>query len=192
MSQENVEIVRGVRYRVTLPSEEAASRRTPDEHLFVRYPAVYRLLAARWMRLPPQSRFRRALLRRLAVRAMAAANRRDFAVLLLGIDPAVEYHPADDQRPPGMEPVSHGHHEYEMVWRQMMDAFEDFHGELAEVFDFGDTLLSAVEYKGHGSGSGVPVNIPLFQLYKLRHGLVIWQQDFSDRVEALAAAGLRE
>ena len=192
MSQENVRVARGVRYRVALPSEAAASRRTPDEHLFVRYPAIYRLLAARWMQLPPRSRVRRAWLRRFAGRALAAANRRDFAVLLLGIDRAVEYQPAGDQRPPGMEPVSHGHDEYEKVWRQLMDAFEDFRGEPVEIFDLGDTLLSVVQYEGHGSGSGVPVTVPLCQLLKLRRGLVIWQKDFSDRAEALEAAGLRE
>ena len=38
MSQENVEIVRGARYRVSLPPERAAARRTPDERLFVRFP----------------------------------------------------------------------------------------------------------------------------------------------------------
>ena len=73
-----------------------------------------------------------------------------------------------------------------------MDAFEDFHGEPAEVFDLGDTLLSVVRYEGHGSGSGVPVTIPLFQVFKLRQGLVVWQKDFSDREEALEAAGLSE
>ena len=123
---------------------------------------------------------------------MAAANRRDFAVMLLGFDPAVEHHAADGQVPPGMEPVSHGHDEYEMVWRGLMDAFEDFHGEPAEVFDLGDTLLSVVQYEGHGSGSGVPVTIPLFQVFKLRQGLVVWQKDFTDRAEALEAAGLSE
>jgi hypothetical protein len=93
MSQENVESARGVRYRVALPSQAAASRRSLDEHLFVRFPGLYRLLAAGWMRLPPRSRLRRALLKRLAGRAWAAANRRDFDVRLLAMDPAVEYHP---------------------------------------------------------------------------------------------------
>jgi ketosteroid isomerase-like protein len=144
------------------------------------------------MRLPPQSRLRRAWLKRLAVRGLAAANRRDFAVLLLAMDPTVEYHPAGDALPPGMKAIYHGHDEYEMVWRQLLDAFEDFHGEPVEVFDLGHMLLAVVEYKGHGSGSGVPVSVPLCQLFKLRRGLVIWQRDFADRGEALEAAGLSE
>ena len=190
MSQENV--VRGVKFRVSLPSERASQRRSLDERLFVRLPALYRLLADRLMRLPAPSRLRRMGLARLAGRALAAANRRDFDVLLLGIDAAIEYRPADDVRPPGMDVVFHGHTGYREVWQQMMDAFEDFHAEPADLIDLGDTLLLAIQYEGHGSGSGVPVKVPLFQFFRLRRGLVVWQQDFSDRSEALEAAGLRE
>src|SRR3954468_19821041 len=102
MSQANVEIVRGVRSRVSLPSERASQRRALDERLFVRFPAAYRLLADRLMRLPPRSRLRRLILARIAGRAAAAVNRRDFDVLFLAFDPGIEYHPAGDQRPPGM------------------------------------------------------------------------------------------
>jgi hypothetical protein len=91
MSQEN--IVRGVRYPLSLPSGRAGQRRSLDEHLYVRFPALYRLLAARWMRLPPGSRLRRLVLRRLTARAAAAVNRRDFEVLFVGFDPGIEYHP---------------------------------------------------------------------------------------------------
>ena len=192
MSEENVETARGVRYRVSLPSEKASKRRSLDERLFVRFPALYRRLAQVWMRLPPRSRVRRLMLARIAARAGAAVNRRDFEVLFLALDPGIEYLPAGDQLPPGMDAVTHGHDGYEGVWRQMIDSFEDFHAEPEELFDLGDTLLATTQYKGHGSGSGVPVDVPLFQLLRLRRGLVVWQQDFSDRSEAFEAAGLRE
>jgi hypothetical protein len=184
--------VRGVRYPLSLPSGRAGQGRSLDERLYVRFPALYRLLAARWMRLPPHSRLRRLVLRRLTARAAAAVNRRDFEILFVGFDPSIEYHPAGDQLPPGMDPLSHGHEGYERVWRQMIDSFEDFHAEPVECLDFGDQLLATTEYKGHGSGSGVPVAIPLFQLFRLRGGLIVWQKDFSDRAEALEAAARRE
>ncbi len=190
MSQENV--MRGVRYPLSLPSGGAAQRRSPDERFFVRFPAPYRLIAKAWMRLAPEARFRRLILRRIFQRGLAAVNRRDFEVLFLAIDPEIEHHPAADVLPPGMDDVSHGHDGYERVWRQMIDSFEDFHGEPQEVIDLGDQLLATIEYQGHGSGSGVPVNIPLFQLFRLQRGLVVWQKDFTDRSEALEAAGLRE
>jgi ketosteroid isomerase-like protein len=191
VSQENVEILRGVRSRVSLPSERAGQRRSLDERLYVRVPALYRLLSDAWMRLPPRSRVRRTMLARLVGRGLAAVNRRDFDVLFLALDPAIEYRPAGDQRPPGMDAVFHGYDGYEEVWRQMIDSFEDFHAEPAEIVDLGDQLLATIQYNGHGSGSGVPVNVPLFQLFRLRRGLVVWQKDFSDRSEALEAATRR-
>ena len=123
---------------------------------------------------------------------LAAANRRDFDVLLLGIDPTIEYRPADEARPPGMDAVFHGHAGYQEVWQQMMDAFDDFHAEPVDIIDLGDTLILAIQYAGHGTGSGVPVKVPLFQVFRVRLGLAVWQQDFSDRSEALEAAGLSE
>jgi hypothetical protein len=192
MSQENVEIVHGVRYRVSLPSEWAGQRRSMDERLFVRFPALFRLFAARVTQLPPRSRLRRLVLTRVTRRAAVAVNRRDFDVLFLAFDPGIEYRPAPDQRPPGMDAVRHGHDGYQEVWRQMIDAFEDIHAEPEEVLDLGDQLLGTTQYTGHGTGSGVPVNIPTFQLFRLRRGLIVWQKDFSDRSEALEAAGLSE
>jgi ketosteroid isomerase-like protein len=192
MSQENVQALRGVRYRVSLPSERASQRRSLDERFFIRFPALYRRLADASMRLSARSRLRRLVLTRISERAGAAVNRRDFDVLFLAIDPEIEYHPAGDQRPPGMDAVVHGHEGYEEVWRQMIDSFEDFHVEPEEVLDLGDQLLATTQYRGHGSGSGVPVNVPLFQLLRLRRGLVVWQEDFSDRSEALEAAARGE
>ncbi len=192
MSQENVEAVRGVQYRVSLPSQTAGQRRTLDEHFFVRFPAVYRSLGEALMRLPPRSRLRRLVFSRLISRAYAAINRRDFDFWVLAYDPEIEYHPSADQLPPDMDAVFHGHDGVREVWRGLIDAFEDFRAEPAEVFDLGDSLLVATRYQGHGSGSGVPVDIPLFQVFRLRRGRAVWQKDFSDRNEALEAAGLRE
>jgi ketosteroid isomerase-like protein len=191
-SDENAQVLRGVRYRISLPSERVSRRRTLDERLFLRLPVLYRLIADRLMRLPPGSRLRRLILTRYVRRGLAAVNRRDFDVLFLALDPAIEYQPAADQRPPGMDAVRHGHDGYEEVWRQMIDSFEDFHAEPEEVLDLGDQLLATIQYRGHGTGSGVPVNIPTFQLFRLRRGLVVWQKDFSDRSEALEEAAQRE
>jgi hypothetical protein len=132
------------------------------------------------------------ILSRIATRAAAAVNRRDFDVLFLAFDPGIEQHNALDQVPPGMDPVVFGHDGYLDVWQKMIDAFEDFRVEPGELLDLGDMLLITAQYRGHGSGSGVPVNLPLFQVLKLRRGLVYWQHDFSNRSDALEAAGVRE
>jgi hypothetical protein len=52
--------------------------------------------------------------------------------------------------------------------------------------------LMPPDQRGHGSGSGVAVSERVFQLFELRRGLVVRQEDFLERSKALEAAGLRE
>jgi hypothetical protein len=192
MSQENVEIVRGARIALPPLSERASQHRTLDERLFVRFRALYRLLADALMRLPPRSRLRRLMLARLVGRAYAAANRQDFELVLTGLDPEFEYRPRAGLIAPDQDAVFYGHDGYRRLWRTWLDAFEDLRYEPEEVLDLGDMYLVTAQMRGHGSGSGVPVGLQLFQLFNLRRGLVAWQQDFGNRSEALEAAGLRE
>jgi ketosteroid isomerase-like protein len=193
MSQENVEVVRGVRIALAPTSEKASQRRDVAERLFVRFPALYGLLSGALMGLPPRSRLRRLMLARAVGRAYAAGNRRDFDRLLLGIDPGrYEYHPADDLMPPDLEPVFHGPDGYLQLWRYWLDAFGDIRWDPEEILDLGDKLLVTTQQRGHGSGSGVAVSHPVFQLFKFRRGLVVRQEDFLDRSKALEAAGLSE
>lgn len=191
MSQREPEGVRGTRIVVRPLSEGASRRRTLDEHLIVRFPGLYRLLAARLMRLP-QSRLRRWAVARVVARAYAAANRRDFELLLIGIDPGHEYRPAPDMMPPDLGGPTHGHDGYRRMWRYWLDAFEDIRYEPAEVLDLGAKLLVTVQQRGHGSGSGVAVSEPVFQLLTIQRGATVRQEDFRDRSEALEAARLRE
>jgi len=190
MSQENVEVVRGTRIPLPPLGERASQRRSLDQRLFVLFPALYRLVADRFMRLSPRSRFRRLMLAGFMTRVYAAANRRDFEVVLLGWDPGSEYRPSAELMPPDLEPVFHGHEGYLRLWRYWLDAFEDIRWDPEEMLDFGGRLLVTTQQRGHGSGSGVSVTEPVFQLFTLRRGLVVRQEDFLDRSEALAAAGL--
>jgi ketosteroid isomerase-like protein len=194
MSQENVEIVGGVRTPVTVSTENR--RRTLDERIFVLFPALARVLLSAWARLPPRSRLRRAWLSRIMRQGCEAANRRDFDLLFLGLDPEIEFHinesPTGGFLPPDLLGVHHGHEGYLHVWEALIEAMEDLKLEPEEVIDFGDRLLVAGRSSGHGSSSGVPVDRPYFQIFTLRRGLVIRQEDFTDRDKALEAAGLRE
>jgi len=193
MSRESVEVVRGARIALPPLSERASQRRTLDQRLFVRSPAFYRLLAGAFMRLPPRSRLRRLIVARRVWQAYAAGNRRDFDVLLLGIDPeGYEYHPSPDLMPPDLETVFHGPDGYLQLWRYWLDAFEDIRWDPEEILDFGDRLLVTAQQRGHGSGSGVAVSEPVFQVFTLRRGLVVRQEDFLERSKALEAAALRE
>ncbi len=172
-------------------SERAGQRRTMDEKLGVRFPGVIRLSGNALFRLSPRSRLRRALLARAMTRAYAAANRRDFELILAANDPGrYEYHPSADYLPPDMDTVYYGHDGYRRFWRQWLDAFADVRWDPEEMIDFGARTLVTTRQSGHGSGSGVAVSQPVFQVFTYRDGLVIRQEDFSDRSKALEAAGL--
>ena len=126
-------------------------------------------------------------------RAYAAANRRDFELILTANDPAsYEYHPSPDYLPPDMDTVYYGHDGYRLFWRQWLDAFEDIRWDPEEMIDFGAKALVTARQSGHGSGSGVGLSKSVFQVFTFRGGLVIRQEDFLDRSKALEAAGLRD
>ena len=126
-------------------------------------------------------------------RAYAAANRHDFDLIRTANDPdSYEYRPSRDLLPPDLETVFYGHDGYLRLWRYWIDAFEDIRWDPEEILDFGDKVLVTTKQSGHGSGSGVGVSEPVFQLFTFRRGLVIRQQDFVNRAEALEAVGVSE
>jgi hypothetical protein len=136
MSQVSVEAVRGTRIAPETVGEAAGQRRTLDERLRVRFPAPFRWLGAVLMRLPPRSRIRQALMARGMARAYAAANRRDFELILTGNDPeAYEYRPSADLLPPDMERAFYGHAGYRRFWRLWLDAFDDIRWDPEEILD---------------------------------------------------------
>jgi len=189
MSQETSKLAPGVNYDLSGGSG-SPRRRTLDEGLFVRFPALYRRLAERTMRLSPGSPLRRRLLIRLVRHSYAAANRRDFELLLTGLDPEIEFRPRGGLIAADVDAVSRGREGYVTVWQRTLDAFEDLRIEPEKCLDLGDKLLITVKFEAHGSGSGVPVSQRVFQFVELRRGLVSRVEDFANRDEALEAAGL--
>jgi ketosteroid isomerase-like protein len=190
MTQDDLEL-HGVRTRLPPVSEQSGARRTLEERLLIKFPALFRLLGGAFMRLSPRSRLRRLLLTRRVRQAYAAQTRRDFAAVLAGWDPACEYRPSRDLMPPDLESVFYGHDGMLVLWRYWRDAFQDIRWDPEEVLDFGEQFLVTAQQRGHGSGSGVAVSEPVFQLFTLRRGLVVRQEDFRNHSEALGAAGLR-
>jgi hypothetical protein len=71
-----------------------------------------------------------------------------------------------------------------------MDAFADLRWDPEEILDFGDRILVAAQQSGRGTGSGVTVGVSVFQLFTVRGGLVIRQEDSLERSQALHAARL--
>ena len=179
---------------VTVSTENR--RRTLDERFFILFPALARTLLSAWSRLPQRSRLRRAWLSRVFRQAFEAANRRDFDLLFLGLDPEIEYQANENALggfvAPDLLGMHHGHEGYIHVWEVYTEVVENLRLEPEELIDFGDRVLIAGRMTGHGASSGVPLSGPIFQLFTLERGLVIRQEDFDDRDKALEAAGLRE
>jgi ketosteroid isomerase-like protein len=187
MSQEKAKTARGVRLP---PARDARQHRTLEERILVRFPALLPRFVAAWMGLPRHSRLRRAILVRLARQGYAAANRRDFDVTLRSYDPGCyEYYPGQVALPDS-DPVYYGHDGFHKFWRQLLEAFADVRLDPEELLDLGDRVLVTTHMSGHGTGSGVSINQQLFQLVTLRRGLIVRQDDFPDRAQALEAAGL--
>ena len=78
-------------------------------------------------------------------------------------------------------------------WREVLDAYEDL-AILPEKFvDLGSRVLVLVRFSGRGKGSGAPVtNFVGANLFTFEDGKVVRLVLYSDRDEALEAAGLRE
>ena len=90
--------------------------------------------------------------------------------------------------PPDLEDAFHGHAGMHQLWSYWREAFDDIRWDPEEVLDLGDTLVVTAEQVGHGSGSGIAVSKPVFQVFTLRNGLVVRQEDFLDRAAAFEAA----
>jgi ketosteroid isomerase-like protein len=192
MTQENVEGLRGVRTQIAVSS--VTKQRTLDERILVRFPGIARSLAAGWSRLPPRSRLRRAVLSRIVRQGTSAWNRRDFDLVFLLMDSEAEFQLPESliggYVPPDLRGVHRGREGYLRYWQGMFEAWADLKSEPEEAIDFGDRLLVTSRITGRGKQSGIPVDQRLFQVITLRRGLVVEQNEFADRGQALEAAGL--
>ena len=77
-------------------------------------------------------------------------------------------------------------------FRTYAGTWESFEIELEDFFDAGDQVVVFARDHGTGRTSGVPVEFVYAQLITLRDGRVTRWQAFTDRNEALEAAGLEE
>jgi ketosteroid isomerase-like protein len=78
-------------------------------------------------------------------------------------------------------------------WAEWLRAWDEFRVEAREFIDLGDDVLVLVEFGGRGKASGVPTEALLGGcLFSFRDRRVIRLTTFTDRAEALEAAGLSE
>ena len=121
--------------------------------------------------------------------------RRAFAYEIYGVgdraeaeaifDPNVVMNPID-------EGPSYGFDAMRSDWERWASAFEELEVTAEEFIDAGDHVLVTAYHRGRGRGSGVEVDTRFYELYTLRDGKVVRVDEFTDRPDALEAAGLRE
>jgi ketosteroid isomerase-like protein len=78
-------------------------------------------------------------------------------------------------------------------YRRYVGTWEDFRVEIEEIRELpDDRVFVAVRDSGRGKGSGVEVEMLVFQLWTLSEGKVVQLQSLPSREQALEAAGLSE
>ena len=118
-------------------------------------------------------------------KAVEAYVRGDLDTALTNADPDIVWGPVEEAAAQGQDAVRANVERWETDW-------EDYEATPEEYIDAGDQVLVTIHWSGRGRGSGLHVDIRTYQLYTLRDGKLIRMDEFTERSEALEAAGLSE
>jgi ketosteroid isomerase-like protein len=125
-------------------------------------------------------------------KAHEAFNRRDQEAWVACWAEDCEWRPALERGIEGDEGVFRGHDGLRRWWQAMSEAWKELESEVHEVRAAGEQALAFVTVRGRGRLSDVVIEGQFFELVTVRGGKVLASRDFSDRAEALKAAGLSE
>ena len=112
--------------------------------------------------------------------------------LLLEVEEALAYADPDIVWNPAEESASQGHDAVRaslVRWKSEWDDYEMLPEEFEQV---GDRVVVAVSFRARGRASGIEVDGRLYDVYTVRDGKIVRMDQFTQRSEALEAAGLRE
>jgi ketosteroid isomerase-like protein len=123
-------------------------------------------------------------------RLIEAYGRGDIPAFLELLHPEVEWIPImaalEGRVYRGREGVRRWLEELGRHWEYFQPCYEEYH-------DLGDRVLIFGRWRARGRASGVELeNQPATWLYEIKDGKAIWMRTFTDRAEALQAAGLSE
>jgi ketosteroid isomerase-like protein len=166
-------------------------KRNLEERLIVRFPSLYRRLAALvFGRLSPGSRLRRALLRRALLSGWASFDRRDFELNLLFFAPDAEFEFPSGLQTLGLGDSFRGHEGRIEALNKLAEVWGSSELQPAYMLDLGDRVLNLGFWRSQARASTVPLEQELAQLVTLRDGLATRDQNFFSWEEGLRAAGL--
>jgi ketosteroid isomerase-like protein len=86
--------------------------------------------------------------------------------------------------------VLRGHDGYRQLMAEVAEVWDEVTFEVEELFPTDDGVLTFVVARLRGRASGVAIEDRVAQLFTLRDGKITRMQAYSDREEALEAAGL--
>jgi ketosteroid isomerase-like protein len=121
--------------------------------------------------------------------------RRAFAYEVYGVGDRAEAEAIFDPNfvmNPTEEGLSYGLDAMQSKWERWTGAWDELEVTAEEFIDAGDRVLVTAYHRGRGRGSGLEVGTRFYELYTLRDGKVVRVDEFTDRPEALEAAGLSE
>ena len=167
-----------------------AARRRLQESVAVHVPSLLALVVRALLKLRPDSRLRRAFVRRVVQLGIEAANRRDYEAAFGLYDARVELVVPHGLTAVGFEPLVHGRDDrlrFEQRWRA---EWGDFSYAPQELIDLGTRILVAGRVTGSGPASGAAFEAEWAALFTVSAGRVVHEHVFLDRAEAYAAVGL--
>jgi ketosteroid isomerase-like protein len=120
-------------------------------------------------------------------RLLEAVNRRDFDAMLETGDPEIEIVTL-------MSGTHRGHTGWRQLVEQMAEEVSGFQFVPEDLIDVGeDRVVAVTRWDGIGRTSGIAVpNTTIGFVYTLRDGLVVRQESFRNKADALKAVGLTE
>jgi ketosteroid isomerase-like protein len=69
--------------------------------------------------------------------------------------------------------------------REWSSTFDDYHCEVHDLIDRGESVVAALHLHGRIGGSGSPLRIPLTQVWTIRDGMVVRVDEYRTTAEAL-------
>jgi ketosteroid isomerase-like protein len=78
------------------------------------------------------------------------------------------------------------------VTRSYWGTWDDYHLDAEELIDAGSSVVGVVRERGRGKGGGVPFDRRFAQVWTFSQDRIVRMEVFSEKAEALEAAGLGE
>ena len=116
---------------------------------------------------------------------LEVSERHDRAKALETFDPDVVWNPVEEGPSYGLDAYMDYYRRWEAPWEDLETTAEEF-------IDARDRVVVTLYFRGRGRGSGVEVETRFYEVYTLRDGKIVRVDEFTEREDALEAAGLSE